>query len=553
MPLWLLAALPLALLAACAGGPRPVTPPAFVVAPAPASGRFTLDLAAAAPRALAAAARSWRVADVVRLDVAVAAWDPAGGTYVSPPAPLDVSLPQKPAPTSRATFDGIDLLGRYRFTVTAHGNQGGTAADQVLNATRPAVLELDFADPATLRDQRLAVPLDPVPFAAELRLPGPATRATPFPAWLTGFGARLIDPASGAAPLASATWAPTADQRFTHVRGDVAYRLELDVKSAAGTRTQLLPAYTVARADGAEQVLTPEFGELVPPTGTLLASYPMAGGAFALALDASDHVWLTNQTGNTVTVKHFDGTNAVAPIAISGQPRALAIDPADGTAWVANFSFSGAITKIPNLLDRSTDRRTSAGTLPTGVVVDNDHNVWVANYLSGSVTVYGTDGRAIAGRTHAVGQTPAALACDRTTNDVFVANVDGNSISRIRAGAVTTFALPAGMKPSGLAIDADHVLWVVGNGDGRLRRYTAEFVQVGSETFVGPGVTAVAFDPRDGVAWIGGSNGQRILRLSPAGVVLQNLASGAFPSSLAVDRRGHVWVAGGGVLAEHAP
>lgn len=537
------------LLAACAAAPRAL-PGTFVVAvPARAGGRLTLDFAPAAARALTALARPWRPDDIVQLDIAVALFDPQADAFVAPPLPFDVSLPQKPTPTTRATFDGLDLAGRYRFTVTARGNLGGSAPEQVLNATRPAVLEVDFADPDLLATRSLAVPLDPVPFAAELRLPGPATRATPFPTWLTGFAARLLDPGRGPTPVASASWAPAQDRSFVNVRGDLPYRVELDVKSAAGTRTQALSAYTVVRSDGAEQVVTPDFGELVAPTGTLLASYTMSGGAFAVAVDSGDRVWTTNQTGNTVTIKNFDGSNAVAPIAINGQPRAMAIDPLDGTAWIASFTGS-AVTK---LVDRAVVTRKSAGSLPTGVAVDNQQRVWIANYFSGSVTCYGTDGVAIAGMTYATGATPAAIASDPDSGDVFVANVDGNSISRIRAGVVTTFALPVGMKPGGIAIAADHLLWVAGNGDGRVRRYTPEFVQVGTETFISPGLTAVAFDPRDGVAWIGSPNGQRIMRLSPAGAVLGNYASGAFPSSIAIDRRGHLWVAGGGMLAEHAP
>lgn len=499
-------------------------------------------------RRLAAAVRSWRAADVFQFDVTLQVHDPLADTFIAPPTPLLATLPQKPTPTTRATFAGLVAGGRYRASIVARGNAGGTAPDAVLNATRPTTVEFDLADLLAPRDQVVSVPLDPVTFAAEVALPSRSTDPTGVPAWVTGFAARLSDPARSATPVATASWAPDSTAAFTNVRGDVAYDLELDVRSAAGTATMRLPGFTIPRADGDGLAIAPPFGALTPPTGTQLASYAMAGGAFGVAIDRQDRVWITNQNGDTVTVRNFDGTTAISPSpAVAGQPRAIAIDPDTDDVWVASL-FGGRVYRFAAGVAAGDY---DAGFFPSGVAVDSEHQVWVASLLSGNVQCLAPDGTSLA--THTVGASPAAVVVDRTTDAVWVANVDGNSVSHIVSGVVATYALPAGAKPGGIAIAPDHTLWVVGNGDGKLHRLAPDGSTVGTPFALGPGATAIAIDPTSGAAWVGLPNGQRIGKWNPDGTRVGTYASGAFPNAIAIDRRGHVWVAGGGMLAEHAP
>ena len=534
----------LLLLSACA--PVHAPPPPARLALAPAGETVTLTLRPA--RGLAAAVREWRAADVFQYDITLAVFDPASEAFVEPPSPLAVTLPQAPTPTARATFAGLAAGGRYRATVTARGNPGGTAPDLVLNAASAATVEFDLADPQAPRDRALVVALDPVTFAAEVVLPSRATAPEDVPAWVTGFEARLVDPARQAEPVATATWLPDQPAAFANVRGDVAYTLALDVKSAAGTATMTLPAFTIPRADGAEQVVVAPFGALTPPTGTLLASYVMAGGAFGLAIDRLARVWITNQNGNTVTVRDLAGDPAITPSPpIAGQPRAIAADPDTGDVWVAAL-FGGTVTRF---VDGAAAATHAAGFFPTGVAVDTQHRVWIANGFSSTVICLAPDGTSLG--TYAVGASPAAVVVDRATDAVWVGNVDGNTISRIVDGVVSTYALPAGAKPGGLAVAADHTLWVVGNGDGKVHRLAPDGTPVGTPFAAGPGATAIAIDPTTQAAWIGLPNGQRVGKWNPDGTRVGTWPAGAFPNSIALDGRGHVWIAGGGMLAEHAP
>ncbi len=536
----------LATLLSLTGCAPPTWQPAARIALAPATETVTLRLGPS--RGLAAAARSWRTPDVFQFDVALEVHDPLTDTFVAPPVPLVATLPQKPSPTSRASFAGLAAGGRYRASVVARGNAGGTAPDLVLNASRPTTVTFDLADPAAPRHHDVSVALDPVTFAAEVALPSRATDPAGVPAWVTGFAARLTDPARSATPVATASWAPDRTAAFTNVRGDVAYDLELDVRSTAGTATMRLPGFTIPRADGADQAVMAPFGALTPPTGTLLASYAMSGGAFGVAIDKLDRVWVTNQNGDTVTVRDFAGAAAITPsLAVAGQPRAIAIDPDTDDVWVAAL-FGG---RVHRFVAGAAAADHATGAFPSGVAVDSQHRVWVASLLGGTVLCLAADGTTLG--TFTVGASPAAVVVDRSNDAVWVANVDGSSVSRIADGVVATYGLPVGVRPGGIAVAADHTLWVVGNSDGKVHRVAPDGSTVGVPFAAGAGATAIAIDAASGAAWIGLPNGQRIGKWNPDGTRVGTYPSGAFPNAIAIDRRGHVWVAGGGMLAEHAP
>ena len=537
------------------GGGAPPPTPAPLAIVAPSAGAFddpgapeaaAVDQPATAPTT----ARAWRPADVFSFGLTLLAFDDAHQAFEPLVPPASLTLGPDAQPPLQARLAAATPGRRYRVDVLARGNEGGTAADQALNLATPASAELDLRSAANPRELTIPVPLDPRPFAAELVLPSNQETPGSLPAWCTGLVARLKDAATPAATLATASWLPGGRASFVNVRGDKPYTLELDVTSAAGTRTSTLGGYTVPREDGQALRLVVDFGAIEPPTGTLLARYTFAGGAAGVVVDPAERVWVTNQTGGSVSALGFDGAaQPGSPFTLSGQPRAMAVDPASGDVWVVRTTGS----QVTRFVDGAQEHTYAAGSFPSGVAVDAFGNPWIASLFGNSVQALAPDGTRVRGP-FAVGQTPGAVAVDPGTGDVFVANVDGNSVTRIQPDdGVSTIALPVGMKPGGIAVDAAHVLWVVGNGDGRLRRFHADGTAVGAATNLGPGITAIAIDATSGIAWVGASNGQRLLRLGADAALLGNYACGAFPTAIALDPRGHVWVAGGGALAEHAP
>lgn len=511
---------------------------------------YTLDLQLQTARGLQAVARGWHGADVYEFDVATRVQDPATGLYVVPAPSLDRVLLQKPTPSTHLLLPGLSATRRYQLTVTARGNAGGTAPDQVLNASAPAVVVLDPPASGGQLPAQIAVPLDPVPFGLSLQLPSNATTPGSVPAWATRVDVALADAAASATPLVTATYTPDRTMTLNNVRGDHHYTVSLTVHSATGHTTTTIPDYFVARADDVETTLAPTFPAFVPPTGTLLATYTLAGGTFGLAIDAQDHLWVTNQHGGTVSEIDASGAAVVSPIAVSSQPRGIAVDRATGDVWAINFAFFGTAYKI---VGGQVTGSFGTGLLSAGAAVDTQHRVWIANAGDNTLTCLDANGTPIAGSPFAVGSGPAALAIDPVSGDVWVSNAQGASISKVTAAGVVQGPFAAGSNPGGIGIAPDGTVWVACNGDGTIRRYHPDGSVAAPNLALGNGPSALAIDPQTGAVWVGLLNGNQMAKLASDGHVLGTYPSGTFPSNVAIDSQHHVWVVGGGNVTELAP
>ncbi len=149
------------LVSACAS---PVAAPSLSAnATAPA---LVIEPQAAARYDLLAVTRRWRPSDVFQYTVRLTRWN--GMAFVDLPTPVVVVLPQKGAVRTQARFTNLSQGRRYRATVTAWGNAGGTAPAQVLNAGTPSVAEIDYRGAQDVQDtllRQVSITLDPVSFS----------------------------------------------------------------------------------------------------------------------------------------------------------------------------------------------------------------------------------------------------------------------------------------------------------------------------------------------------------------------------------------------------
>lgn len=100
----------------------------------------------------------------------------------------------------------------------------------------------------------------------------------------------------------------------------------------------------------------------------------------ALATDGSGNVWITNSTGNSVTVLSHTGvpSTITGSTAALNAPSGIAIDAA-GNAWISNKG-NNTVSQI-NGTSGVAGTPISGGGLnaPTGVAIDSLSNVWVSN------------------------------------------------------------------------------------------------------------------------------------------------------------------------------
>jgi sugar lactone lactonase YvrE len=208
-----------------------------------------------------------------------------------------------------------------------------------------------------------------------------------------------------------------------------------------------------------------------------IAVTPDMAAPSGIARDASGRIYVTNRATNTVTVYAASANGNVPPIAVIGgsntrlvNPTAIALD-ASGKIYVLNSAEypKGGITVYPPLA-------TSTGLLneapvasiagsktlldsPTGVAVDSDGNIYVANEEGGPVvrherndrgrvTVYavGSDGNVAPIATISGSGTglsyPIGIALDSSGN-IYVANAEtANTGSNPASASITVY--PAG-------------------------------------------------------------------------------------------------------------
>jgi hypothetical protein len=226
---------------------------------------------------------------------------------------------------------------------------------------------------------------------------------------------------------------------------------------------------------------------------------------------------------------------------------------------VSNAAFSASTSNTNNTAAAAASFATPPPA-PTGPLASRS-NVTV---LAGS----GTAGSADATGTAASFNRPYDMVFD-ASGDMFVADYSSHLIRRITtAGVVTTFAgsgSPGGAngtgtaasfdRPWGLAFDAAGDLFVADRFNNRIRRITpagvvTTFAGSGSPASTdGTGTGASINDPTDlaldtsGNLVVSEFNGQRLRRITPAGVVTTFVTGLAGPTGLTIDAAGNHYVA----------
>jgi YVTN family beta-propeller protein len=135
-------------------------------------------------------------------------------------------------------------------------------------------------------------------------------------------------------------------------------------------------------------------------------------------------------------------------------------------------------------------------TAPTAIAVDRStHMVYVANLHDDSVSVINEASNTIIGNgTLGVGTSPIGITVDPSTHMVYVANLDDNSVSVINGTSNTIIgngALGVGTKPTAIAVDpSTHMVYVANLHDD-----SVSVINGTSNTIIGNGTLGVGTSP----------------------------------------------------------
>ena len=194
--------------------------------------------------------------------------------------------------------------------------------------------------------------------------------------------------------------------------------------------------------------------------------------SYGLAIDLNNNVWIPNEqpftnTGiGTVTELAPNGT------AVSGSagyqngglnyPLSVAIDP-NGTVWVVDYGNSHVtlLNSAGNPISGTSGYTTPLFAFPVAVAVDANHFGWIVNQSSNNVTKVAPDGSSFTN--YNCCEQASGIAIDQQDN-IWVADYFGDEVSLLtNSGTVIATNYTAGgsiYHPQGIAIDGAGNVWV---------------------------------------------------------------------------------------------
>ncbi len=318
-----------------------------------------------------------------------------------------------------------------------------------------------------------------------------------------------------------------------------------------------------------------EFIRQFGSNGTASGQFKSPAG---IATDSVGNVWVADslnhrvqefsKTGEFIRQFGSEGTG-------NGQffrPTDIALD-AKGNVWVLDRGFGPLFKARVQEFSPTGTYMAQFGSYgsengqfksPTGIAIDFEAHVWVADTENNRVQEFTSTGAFIRkfgseGTGNGQFKSPSGIVTDSEGN-AWVTDTGNDRLQKFNSTGtyVSQFGIPGAnggqfVEPKGLAIDTSGNLWVADTGNNRVQEITAgEYVrQLGGEA---PGQLSwprgVASD-QEGHVWVADTSHDRIQEFSSStGEFIRQFgahgtASGEFlgPQDVAVDSEGHVWVA----------
>ena len=256
-------------------------------------------------------------------------------------------------------------------------------------------------------------------------------------------------------------------------------------------------------------------------------------GPYTVGFDTTSRwVWVSEYDGTTVRI--YNPATRVF-VSIPGlRPTALAVQQADGTAWVCDesskrvFHFDRNGQVAGNPIENLTD--------PIGVAANGtDFSVWVCDWGADRVRQVAEDGTTPLG-SYAVTK-PSRVAIDPVTGDAWVTSFSGHSVHQLSpaTGSVELTLTEFG-GPIGIAVDdLRRRVWVADTRSGQVVALDPVDGSVEFSVPV-PGAADVVVDRVTGDAWVSTREARDVVILSAAGAVRRRMNALQTPYGIALER-----------------
>jgi sugar lactone lactonase YvrE len=299
--------------------------------------------------------------------------------------------------------------------------------------------------------------------------------------------------------------------------------------------------------------------KLVPATGapfsggsttqpndfTVAMSYTNQGYTLSIAIDASGNAWTANGMSKRIT--RFSGTgvsscqNCTFTPYVS-DPYSIALDPSDNV-WVANYANS-TISEFSDNLSISSPVPIASGYTgggldgPCGEAIDASSTVWAVNYTNSTVSQLSNTGTALSPASGYTGgglDGPCSIAID-TTGNVWAANELNNSLTKLSKTGIAVSSSSGytggGLNvPTAIAIDSSGNIWATNTGSTYNGNSVSEFSNTGVAVSTASGYTGGGLNGPQGIAIDGSGNVWVANSQSPSVTELTNAGNAISPST----------------------
>ena len=241
------------------------------------------------------------------------------------------------------------------------------------------------------------------------------------------------------------------------------------------------------KEDWIEKITNPAIDYVSTSYGKITVYHNVGEGAYGLAVDQSNNVWVPNSFKKNITKITPD--NQMITYNIGKTSYGVVSDGKN--IFLANQYEENAMKMDPNGNTITTYK--NVGDNPWGIIL-NKGNILTANYDGNDVTQIDPDGKKIS---YLVGANPSALTSDGL--NIYTANSGDSSVSKITPEGIIKYD-HIGIQPISIAADNKGNAWVadyVGN-----RVYKISATGIISSCYIGPvGPHAITYDSINNCAW----------------------------------------------------
>jgi DNA-binding beta-propeller fold protein YncE len=262
-------------------------------------------------------------------------------------------------------------------------------------------------------------------------------------------------------------------------------------------------------------------------------SFEPAGGAYPVAVDVSistGRVWAVGPAGDVFVYEPGSGRTTVIGQGL-GTLGAVAVDPADSSAWVGDVSEGRLVHLMPSGALAEPPMLTALG-YPGSIAIDaSSRSIWVVEQDSNRVRRYTADG-ALAFMARV--ERPSRVAVDPVTHEAWVTSFYAARVVRLSAEGALLDTVACG-GAIGVAVDAARRrVWVADGGANRVLALAMDGAIVYTVTGQS-GARELDVDPTSGEVWVTLGSVGAVSRLSPTGQELARATGLASPWGIAVD------------------